>query len=59
MWDAEIGTLYKNKGDNGDCNTYKEISLLSVVGKIFTRVLLKSYPARDSLDLGSVDQRLT
>ena len=41
MRDANIVTLYKNKGDRGDCNNYRGISLLSVVGKVFARVVLK------------------
>ena len=32
-------TLYKNKGDKGDSNNYRGISLLSVAGKIFCTVL--------------------
>ncbi|KAG6930003.1 hypothetical protein G0U57_004624, partial [Chelydra serpentina] len=35
-----IVTLYKNKGDRSDCNNYRGISLLSVVGKVFARVIL-------------------
>ena len=41
MRDANVITLYKNKGDRGDCNNYRGISLLSVVGKVFARVVLK------------------
>ena len=41
MRDASIVTLYKNKGDKGDCNNYRGISLLSITGKAFARVLLK------------------
>ena len=41
MRDANVITLYKNKGDRGDCNTYHGISLLNVVGKVFARVVLK------------------
>ena len=40
MRDAKIITLYKNKGDRSDCNNYRGISLLSIVGKAFARVAL-------------------
>ena len=40
MRDAKIITLYKNKGDRSDCNNYRGISLLSVAGKVFARVVL-------------------
>ena len=40
MRDANIVTLYKNKRDRSDCNNYRGISLLSVVGKVFARVAL-------------------
>ncbi|CAE1165471.1 unnamed protein product [Acanthosepion pharaonis] len=40
MRDANIVTLYKNKGDRSDCNNYRDISLLSVVGKVFARIVL-------------------
>ena len=40
MRNATIVTLYKNKGDRSDCNNYRGISLLSIVGKAFARVLL-------------------
>ena len=40
MRDAKIVTLYKNKGDRNDCNNYRGISLLSIVGKAFARVVL-------------------
>ncbi|KAG7305186.1 hypothetical protein JYU34_009222 [Plutella xylostella] len=40
MRDAEIITLYKGKGDRGDCNSYRGISLLSIVGKAFAKVVL-------------------
>ena len=39
MRDANIITLYKNKGDRSDCN-YRGISFLSIVGKTFARVVL-------------------
>ena len=37
----DIVTLYKNKGDRGDRNNYSGISLLSIVGKLLARVVLK------------------
>ena len=40
MRDANIVTLYKNKGDMGDCNNYHGISLLNIVDKLFTKVVL-------------------
>jgi hypothetical protein len=39
--DAKITTLYKNKGDRGDCNSYRGISLLSVTGKVLAKIILK------------------
>ena len=40
MRDANVITLYKNKGDRGDCNNFRGISILSITGKAFTRVAL-------------------
>ena len=40
MRDSKIITLYKNKGKRNDCNNYRGISLLSIVGKVFARVIL-------------------
>ena len=40
MRDAKIVTLFKNKGDHSECNNYRGISLLSVVGKVFARLVL-------------------
>nr|XP_027231896.1 uncharacterized protein LOC113823449 [Penaeus vannamei] len=40
MRDAKIITLYKNKGSRSDCNNYRGISLLSIVGKVFAKVAL-------------------
>ena len=37
---AKIVTLYKDKGDRSDCNSYRGISLLSIVGKVCARVIL-------------------
>ncbi|KAK3509681.1 hypothetical protein QTP70_008422 [Hemibagrus guttatus] len=37
--DATIITIYK-KGDRTDCGNYRGISLLSVAGKVFARILL-------------------
>ena len=41
MRDANVFTQHKNKGDRSDCNNYHGISLLSVFGKVFARVVLK------------------
>ena len=38
--DALIVSLYKKKGSKSDCGNYRGISLLSVAGKIFARILL-------------------
>ena len=38
--DADIVHLYKNKGDNKDCNNHRGISLLCIAGKIFARLIL-------------------
>ena len=43
MKDANIITLYKNKGKRGDCNNYHGFSLLSVVGKLLAHVVLKRF----------------
>ena len=33
--------LWKGKGDRQDCNNYRGVTLLSVPGKIFTRIILE------------------
>ena len=40
MRDAKIITHFKNKGERSDCNNYRGISLLSVIGKVFAKVIL-------------------
>ena len=40
MRDAKIVTLYKNKGERSNCNNYRGISHLSIVGKVYAWVLL-------------------
>ena len=36
---AVIVPLYKGKGERTECNNYRNISLLSVVGKIYVSIL--------------------
>ena len=38
--DPNIITLHNNKGERNDCNKYRGISLLSIVGKVFARIIL-------------------
>ena len=38
--DAVIVSLYKDKEEKSDCSNYREITLLSIAGKILARVLL-------------------
>ena len=40
MRDTKIITLFQNKGERSDCNSYRGISLLSVIGKVFAKVIL-------------------
>ena len=40
MHNAKIITLYNNKDYRSECNNYRGISLLSIVGKVFARVAL-------------------
>ena len=40
MRDASIVTIYKKKGDRSECDNYRGISLLSIVGKVYARVVL-------------------
>ena len=40
MHNANVVTLYKNTGDHSDCNNYRGISLLSIIGKAFAHVAL-------------------
>ena len=61
MRDANIITLYKNKGDRSDCNNYRGISLLSIVGKLFARVVLNAsrYLQKESTQSHSVGSEQT
>ena len=40
--DVNIVTLYKNKGGRSDCSNYHSMSLLSIMGKLFARIVLKT-----------------
>lgn len=40
IWETATVTLYKNKADQRDCNSYRGTSMLNIVGKVFTRVVL-------------------
>ncbi|XP_053378677.1 uncharacterized protein LOC128548233 [Mercenaria mercenaria] len=37
---ANIVTLYQNKSDRNDCNNFRGISFLSIVGKLFAHIVL-------------------
>ena len=50
MKDASIIHLYKRKGNRHECNNHRGISLLSIAGKIFARILLNRLTAH--LDRG-------
>ena len=39
--DALIVALYKNKGSKADCGNYRGISLLSIAGNVYARIVLK------------------
>ena len=44
--------LYKGKGDKCECSNSRGISLLSVVGKLFDRVLIKRVRAGTECTIG-------
>ena len=44
--DARIVHLYKGKGDKSSCGNYREISLLSVAGKLLSKVILNRLNSR-------------
>lgn len=44
IWDAEIVTLYKNKGEQSECSNYRAFSLLSIVGKVFVLGAIRCPP---------------
>ena len=50
--DASIVPLYQGKGDKCECRNSRGISLLSVVGKLFGRVLIKRVRAGTECAIG-------
>ena len=40
MRGAKIIILFKNMGERSDCNNYRGISLFSIIGKVFAKVIL-------------------
>ena len=40
MSDTNTISLFENKGDRGECNNFRGISLLVIVGKVYARVVL-------------------
>ena len=50
--------LYKGKGDKCECSNSRGISLLSVVGKLFGRVLMKRVRADTECAIGEEQCRL-
>ena len=49
--DALIVALYKNKGSKADCGNCRGISLLSIAGKIFARIILNRLIAVSEVNL--------
>ena len=49
--DALIVVLYNNKGSKADCENYRVISLLSIAGKIFARIVLNRLIAVSEINL--------
>ena len=49
---AGIAPLYKGKGDIFECSNSRGIALLSVVGKLFGKVLIKRVRARTECTIG-------
>ena len=53
-WRACIVPLYKRKGDKCECSYSKGISAVSVVGKLYGRVLIKRVRAGRMCDMAGV-----
>ena len=45
--------LYKGKGDMYECSNFRGISLLSVVGKVYGRVIINRIRDKTKCDFGS------
>ena len=50
--EACIVPLYKGKGDKYKCGSYRGISLLSVVGKLYGRVLINRISSETECAIG-------
>ena len=49
---ACVVPLYKGKGDKMECKNYRGISLLSVVGKLYGRVIINRVKAQTDMQIG-------
>src|SRR5678815_918799 len=50
--DSCLVPIYKGKGDKKECSNYRGISLLSVVGKIYGRIIIKNVKSITDKQIG-------